>query len=56
MPKKHETADEIFTELNTKPTSAARRLVLLNGFVKLVNTPSKDGELNSYTIEEILIR
>lgn len=57
VPKKQETAEEIFTELNSKPTSAARRLVLLNGFVKLINAPSKDGDvLSAYTTEDILIR
>lgn len=55
MPKKQETAEEIFSELNSKPTSAARRLVLLNGFVKLVNSSSRD-ELSAYNTEEILIR
>ncbi|XP_055313742.1 rapamycin-insensitive companion of mTOR isoform X2 [Sitodiplosis mosellana] len=56
VPKKQETAEEIFTELNSKPTSAARRLVLLNGFVKTINTPSKDGDVfSAYTTEDILI-
>lgn len=55
VPKKQETAEEIFSELNSKPTTAAKRLVLLNGFVKLLNSASKDV-LNSYTTEEILIR
>lgn len=56
MPKKQETAEEIFTELNSKPTSAARRLVLLNGFVKLVNSPMSRDELSAYNVDEILIR
>lgn len=56
MPKKQETAEEIFTELNSKPTSAARRLVLLNGFVKLVNSPMSKDELSAYSVDEILIR
>lgn len=53
--KKQESLEEIFLELNAKPTSAARRLTLLNGLVKIVNTPSRD-DLNAYTTEEILIR
>lgn len=56
VPKKQETAEEIFTELNSKPTSAARRLVLLNGFIKLINSNTSKDELNAYSVEEILIR
>lgn len=56
VPKKQETADEIFTELNSKPTSAARRLVLLNGFVKIINSPMSKDELSAYSVDEILIR
>lgn len=55
MTKKQESIEEIFTELNSKPTSAARRLALLNAFVKLINSPAND-ELSTYTSEEILIR
>lgn len=54
-PKKQESIEEIFTELNSKPTTSARRLALLNAFVKLINLPIKD-DINSYNTEELLIR
>lgn len=56
VPKKQETAEEIFSELNLKHTSASRRLVLLNGFIKLINAKDGDPLISAYNTEEILIR
>lgn len=53
MKKQLENAQEIFLELNSKATNAAKRLSLLNNLVKLIDLPAKDG-LVGFTTEEIL--
>lgn len=51
--KQLQNAQEIFLELNSKATNAAKRLALLNSFVKLIDLSAKDG-LIGFTTEEIL--
>lgn len=52
--KKPETIDEILTGLNSNQINPAKRLQLLNAFVKAINAP-KSKDLQTYTTEEILI-
>lgn len=44
---------ELLAQLNTKLTSAAGVLSLLNSLIKLVENPKKNG-LAGFTIEEVL--
>lgn len=53
MKKQLQNAQEIFLELNSKATNAAKRLALLNSLVKLIDSTAKDG-LIGFTTEEIL--
>lgn len=53
MRKQLQNAQEIFLELNSKATNAAKRLALLNSLVKLIDLSAKDGVIG-FTTEEIL--
>lgn len=53
MKKQLQNAQEIFLELNSKATNAAKRLALLNSLVKLIDLSAKDGVIG-FTTEEIL--
>lgn len=53
MKKQLQNAQEIFLELNSRATNAAKRLTLLNSLVKLIDLSDKDG-LIGFTTEEIL--